>query len=49
MYQRALGNRLTGSRPADLKKEISDLLEFLKQKRKARRKIKERKPGAARD
>lgn len=31
----------------ELKKEVSDFVEFLKQKRKARRKIRERKPGAA--
>jgi hypothetical protein len=33
--------------PADLKNEVSDFVEFLKQKRKGRRKIKERKPGTA--
>lgn len=33
--------------PADLKKEVSDFVEFLKQKSKAGRKLKERKPGAA--
>jgi len=33
--------------PADLKKEVSDFVEFLKQKRKDRRKIRERRPGAA--
>lgn len=33
--------------PADLKKEVSDFVEFLKQKRKVGRKLKERKPGVA--
>lgn len=35
------------SLPADLKKEVWDFVEFLKQKRKTKKKIKERKPGIA--
>lgn len=35
------------SLPANLKKEVSDFVKFLKQKNKVTRKIKERKPGIA--
>ena len=35
------------SLPADLKQEVSDFVEFLKQKAKSRTKLKERKPGVA--
>jgi len=35
------------SLPADLKQEVSDFVEFLKQKAKAKRKLEGRKPGTA--
>jgi hypothetical protein len=35
------------SLPADLKQEVSDFVEFLKQKVKAKNQLKERKPGSA--
>ena len=35
------------SLPTDLKKEVSDFVEFLKQKTKSKIKLKERQPGAA--
>jgi hypothetical protein len=35
------------SLPADLKQEVSDFVEFLKQKAKAKKKLNERKPGIA--
>lgn len=35
------------SLPADLKKEVSDFVAFLKQKVKTKNKLQERKPGSA--
>jgi hypothetical protein len=35
------------SLPSDLKQEVSDFVEFLKQKAKAKRNLKERKVGSA--
>ena len=35
------------SLPADLKQEVSDFVEFLQQKAKAKKKLKERNPGSA--
>ena len=35
------------SLPADLKKEVSDFVEFLKQKTRKKAKLKNRQPGAA--
>jgi hypothetical protein len=37
------------SLPSDLKKEVSDFVEFLQQKSKSKKKIKERKFGYAKD
>lgn len=35
------------SLPTDLKQEVSDFVEFLKQKTKSKTKLKERRPGVA--
>ena len=37
------------SLPADLKKEVSDFVEFLKQKTKAKTKLRQRQLGAAKE